>query len=129
MSRTSTQNGSLIWTTRLCKMSLRLLFLGLLLLSVLLIHCQKKEPEDLSPKEEDLLVETTALLSLAAQELAGDSEHLTARQDSIFSSLGTTREEYHRLVEKMGQNPEGWLEVWERIAKRIEEVTGRKAQE
>ncbi len=89
-------------------------------LCLLLAHCQGEQPEGLAPGEEDLLVETTALLSLATQQLAGDSESLSARQDSIFSSLGLNRDDYHRLIEKVSRTPERWMPVWERIAQRIE---------
>jgi len=126
MSRMSTRNGLLIVTAGLCKKSLRLLLFGSLLLCVFLIHCQKDKPEGLTPEEEDLLVETTALLSIAAQRHAGDADRLTARQDSIFSSLGLQREDYHRLVEEMARRPEEWLGVWERIAERIEEYSGEE---
>jgi hypothetical protein len=113
-------------------MKLFCLLLLCLLLSCLLLHCQGDRPENLTPGEEELLVETTTLLSLAAQEYviepaqkhARDSEVLTARQDSIFSSQGLDREGYFRLVEKMNHTPERWVVVWERIAKRIEEFSG-----
>jgi len=87
---------------------------------LIMLHCRGEQPQSLASGEEDLLVETTALLSLAAQQQAGDSESLSARQDSIFSSLGLSREDYHHLVEKVSQTPEQWLPVWERIAQRIE---------
>ena len=111
--------------TRLARIMLICFFvLCPLLLSPLLIQCRGEKPKGLTSHEEDLLVRTTAALSLASQEYAGDPEGLTARQDSIFSSLGLSREDYQRLVEKMGQRPERWLEVWERIAKRIEASSG-----
>jgi hypothetical protein len=101
-------------------------FSALLLLCLLLLNCQGDEPEGLTQEEENLLVETTVRLSIAAQQHAGEADVLSAQQDSIFSSLGLEREDYHCLVEKMGQRPEGWLEVWERIAERIEEASGDK---
>lgn len=95
----------------------------MLLFCPLLLHCQGDEPEGLTPDETDLLVESTVLLSIAAQRHAGDAAMLTARQDSIFASLGLRRDDYRRLVEKMARRPERWLEVWERIAERIEEAS------
>jgi hypothetical protein len=95
----------------------------LLLFCSLLLHCQGEKPDGLTPDEMDLLVETTALLSVAAQQHAGDAAILTVRQDSIFASLGLRRDDYRLLVEKMAQKPERWLEIWERIAERIEETS------
>ena len=102
--------------------------ISLLILCLLIFNCHGESPQGLTPEEEDLLVEATALLSLAAQEHSGNIDILTVRQDSIFSSLGTRREDYHQLVEKMSQRPERWLEVWERIAEGIEEYSGEKAK-
>jgi hypothetical protein len=124
MGRKSVENDVLRGTIRLRSKSIFLPLLGTLLFCSLLIHCKGHEPEDLTPKEEDLLVKTTALLSLAAQEYAEHPDGLTARQDSIFSSLGLERDDYHRLIEKLGQRPERWLEVWERIVKQIEASSG-----
>jgi len=121
MSRTPDRYGALLVIKPLHIRWLCLLLLCSLPLYLFLFHCQGDEPEGPTPDEEDLLVETTALLSIAAQQHAGDADILTARQDSIFSSLGLNREDYHRLVDKMGQRPERWLEVWARIAERVEE--------